>query len=535
MISKLQAGLYCRISQEDEVRHGNSASIETQKKKLSDFAAQSSISVYSSYCDDGFSGTTFDRPAFRQLIADIESKKVNCVIVKDLSRLGREYIQSGNLLENFFPKHNTRFIALDDNIDRDPQNPTLESNMMIPFFNLMNEFYPSDISKKTRSALRTKAIHGEYIASIAPYGYRKSPENRHQLIVDESCSEWVPFIFNKFIEGWSLTKIARELHKIKVPSPSDMRCHTHTCSWTSQTIKSILKNEIYCGKTVFGRRTNISYKNKTIIHVPREKWIVVENMHKALVSESQMKEAMTLLQVCKRECISTSTHPFLGKLYCPDCNEPLNFCREPRKSNPDEGYFVCRTNKRYGISECSRHYVRLSVLTEAVSNELIRLYSLASSDRIRLYSLILSQKELLSQRIRYCVETRLEESKCRLGEIEKIFLKLYSDMALKKISQKNYDMIANQLSEEQGTVEKQFWEDTQFVSTVRTETLGIDSFIDKLLACGQELHNPTRKTFHCLIEKILVENKSIEQGVEIQNIRIFYCDIGFIAPINILP
>lgn len=534
MNQHLRAGLYCRISKEDEVRHETSVSIETQRKKLTDFALQSNIHVFSTYCDDGVSGTTFNRPSFKKMIEDIEKRRINCVIVKDLSRLGREYIQSGDLLENFFPKHNTRFIALDDNIDCDPSNPTQQSNMMIPFFNLMNEFYPSDISKKTRSALCTKAHHGEYLGARAPYGYKKMSTNKNKLAIDETSSHWVRFIYEKTIAGWSLTQLTKELHKLGIPTATDLLRGEHNYQWTSATIKAILINPVYLGKTVYGKSHNYSYKNKTICRVPEEKWIIVDNMHPAIINQELFDEVQHTLKFMGRTCSVLTAHPFAGKLYCSDCGSLLNFCREPRKSNMDEGYYVCRANKRFGNEECSRHYIRLSVLSERVVNELAQFTALVRADKSNLYQFILNKNEMAQHRISAAVSTRLEQISKRQDEINCIFVSLYEDKALGRIGMDSFTLIQDKLNAECATMTEQSCKDKELLNQLTFKLSGMDAFISLLTKCDL-----TQKIFDAdvverFIEKIVVENRCTCFGKPVQYIQIFYKHIGCIEKIDVL-
>ena len=295
--------------------------------------------------------------------------------------MGREYIQSGQLIENFFSIHQIRFIAIDDNIDLDPADEQKFTNMLIPFYNLMNEFYPMDVSRKTKSALRTKANNGEYIAAYAPFGYKKSPTDKNKLIVDDEYSKWVIFIFAKLAEGWSLSKIARELHTNNVPTPKDIRQGTTLCQWTTSSLINIANNITYVGSTVFGKTKKISYKNKCVVKVPKEKWIICPNTHEVIINEKLFDDVQNILKLNKRCKKNSVLQAFSGKLKCCDCGATLNFTREPRKSNENEGYFVCRTNRRYGKSECSRHYIRYSILENAVLKEISILYSLALKDR----------------------------------------------------------------------------------------------------------------------------------------------------------
>ena len=329
--TRFLAGLYCRISRdEDDSINTSQTSIMTQSAKLNDFCAKSNIDVYKTY-SDVYTGTSYDRPQFNQMIVDIENQRINCVIVKDLSRLGREYKSSGEYLENYFPKKGIRFIAIDDVVDLNPyeDNDDDKSTFLIPFYNLLNEFYPADISKKTRSALRTKAAQGQYLSSFAPFGYVKSLKDKNKLEIDESCAVWVRYIFEKFNQGTALSALVRDLHQLKVKTFSDVRCGTSNYNWDSSSVKKIVSNPIYLGKTTYGRTKRLSYKNKKTVAVNKENWIVVENTHEPIIQQKDFEFAQLILrQNTKRSSSGPIKNPLSGKVLCPDCENKLNFCVE---------------------------------------------------------------------------------------------------------------------------------------------------------------------------------------------------------------
>lgn len=531
--NSIKAALYCRISREDDLGLETSQSIQTQEKKLTAFATHNNMQIVSIYRDDGYSGTTFERPAFKQLIADIESKKVNCVVVKDLSRLGREYIQSGHLLEHFFPQHKTRFISLDDNIDRDPMNPSLESNMMIPFFNLMNEFYPADISKKTRSALYTKAANGQFLGAFAPYGYFKSETNKNQLLLDEYAAPWVHFMFEKTSEGWSYSYLARYLHMRKVKSPTDIRLGTDKCNWVSNSVKSILKNEIYTGKTIFGKSVGMSYKNKTRIPRDKEKWYIVENTHLPIISQDLYDKVQNILDIRSRECCKGTIQIFTGFVYCPDCGCKIDFYREPRKSNPDEGCFVCRTYKRYGKNECTRHYIRYSVLYSAVIDELNRIYLLAVKDRKYLYGKILTMQNLKKSKLRSPLRELYNKVSTELASTKSTFCKLYKDKVSNKISDEHYQIIFEEINKDLHDLQQRKTEIERKLDEIKVVTKDIDLLIDLLIDIKPCYNNFDRYVLEKLVDKITVENPIKCMDIYQQHIHIYFKYIGELEAITI--
>ena len=525
------SALYCRLSVDDDDRNdNNSVSIETQRKKLISFAITNNM-LYDLYIDDGISGTTFNRPALNQLMKDIEVNKVNCVIVKDLSRLGRNYLECGNLLENVFPQKKIRFIAIDDNIDRDPLNPTYETNLMIPMFNLMNEYYPADISKKTRSALRTKAKQGEYLGSFAPYGYKKSPTDKHKLIVDEEQAKIIKYIFNEIAEGTSLSQLVRTLHFNKVKTSMDYRKGTNEYNWNCATISRIIENEVYIGTTIFNKTSNLSYKNRARIKNNTEKWIVVENTHEPIVSENLFKLANEVLNLHKRTAIGHTKQPFLSVLLCKTCGNYLNYTAEPRQSNPDEAYYTCRTNRRFGKGACTRHYIRYSILSQAVMNNLRYLKSLGSMDRQQLYKQILSQQKSAHQLLRKPLQKELKKYDELLIDNNKVFVKLYSDYALNKICEDEYNLLKSDFDSKNNDILKNKNDIISILKKLEDDTKHIDLFIDLLI--DTPLDDISFSVIHKLIDKIYVHDCIKEYGNKTQYIEIHYKHIGCLGKLNV--
>lgn len=275
--------LYIRLSREDGGRE--SAGIESQRLLLRNYARQQAFEIKEEYVDDGYSGTKYDRPAFGKMLADIESGLINLVLVKDLSRLGRNYIATGELTEVYFPEHRVRLIAVNDGYDSDNSIDDIT-----PFRHVMNEMYARDISRKIRTALRAKAQDGQYIGSFAPYGYRKSEENKHFLVPDEDAAVWVRLIFCMAAQGQTTQKITEILNQKKIPIPLDYRKMKRGEAmllrpWTPSGVCKILRNPTYLGHTVQGKSEKRSLKSQRSCPKPKNEWIVVKNTHEPLVSE----------------------------------------------------------------------------------------------------------------------------------------------------------------------------------------------------------------------------------------------------------
>lgn len=306
-VSDIRGAIYLRLSKDDE-SNKESSSISNQRKLLLKYAKLHYFPIIKEYCDDGFSGTSFDRPGFKQMITDIEKKEINLILTKDLSRLGRDYIKTGQYTELFFPAHHVRFIAVGDGYDS-----ALSNDDLIPFRNIINEMYARDISKKIRASLQVRMEEGAYIGNFAPYGYQKSPNDKHCLIPDPVSAPVVKRIFSEVSIGIRPSMIAKKLNEEKIPSPALYRCHLFpglkpehytTCkSWTANTIIKMLHNPVYLGHMVQGKSRKISFKSKRTLSTPSPERAVVYNTHPPLVTKEVFLSCEAQLK--KRTCRKT--------------------------------------------------------------------------------------------------------------------------------------------------------------------------------------------------------------------------------------
>ena len=297
----VRAALYMRLSKDDgEVRE--SSSITNQRKLLRSYAALKGFPVCGEYADDGFSGTTFNRPAFRRLLADIEARKINLILVKDLSRLGRDYIATGQYTEIYFPSRRVRLIAVNDGFDSEAPGSD-----MAPFRNVVNEMYARDLSRKIRSAFLVRMQEGSYVGSLAPYGYIKDPADKHRLIPDPETAPFASRIFRLAAGGLTPSSIAALLNEKKVPSPSARKRPSAPCPWSARTVIKVLRNPVYLGHMAQGRSRKLSFRSGVTIANPRESWIMVKNTHEALTDPDTFFAAAALLD--SRRCRSISSRP----------------------------------------------------------------------------------------------------------------------------------------------------------------------------------------------------------------------------------
>ena len=363
------AALYIRLSKEDE-SEGPSQSVQNQESLLREFVQQHRLSVYDTYVDDGWSGTSFDRPAFQRMIADIEAKKVNMVITKDLSRLGRDYIMTGHYMERYFPEHRVRYISLLDGIDTGVDST---ANDITPFRAIMNDMYAKDISKKIKSVKRDKQRKGQFIGGKPVYGYKMHPTEKNKIVIDEEVAPVVRRIFALALSGMSCRNIAALLNQEGVPTPATYanlpvaRPGPYTGLWSSERISDMLQNETYIGNMVQGRSVKISYKSKKCLKQDPANWVVVEGTHEPLVDMETFRKVRLLVN--SRKHTRSRTYDFLlkGLIFCHECGYPLAVLNRKNAKGEDVLYFVCRTYQRFTkAGVCTCHSIKEKTVTDAV-------------------------------------------------------------------------------------------------------------------------------------------------------------------------
>ena len=363
------AALYIRLSKEDE-SEGPSQSVQNQESLLREFVQQHRLSVYDTYVDDGWSGTSFDRPDFQRMIGDIEARKVNMVITKDLSRLGRDYIMTGHYMERYFPEHRVRYISLLDGIDTGVDST---ANDITPFRAIMNDMYAKDISKKIKSVKRDKQRKGQFIGGKPAYGYKMHPTEKNKIVIDEEVAPVVRRIFALALSGMSCRNIATRLNQEGIPTPATYanlpvaRPGPYTGLWSSERISEMLQNETYIGNMVQGRSVKISYKSKKCLRQAPANWVVVEGTHEPLVDGETFRKVQLL--VGSRKHTRSRTYDFLlkGLIFCHECGYPLAVLNRKNARGEDVLYFVCRTYQRFTkAGVCTCHSIKEKTVTDAV-------------------------------------------------------------------------------------------------------------------------------------------------------------------------
>ena len=365
--------LYIRLSKEDE-NEGPSQSVQNQESLLKEFVQQHRLSIYDTYIDDGWSGTSFDRPDFQRMIGDIEARKVNMVITKDLSRLGRDYILTGHYMERYFPEHRVRYISLLDGIDTGVDST---ANDITPFRAIMNDMYAKDISKKIKSVKRDKQRKGQFIGGKAVYGYKMHPTEKNKIVIDEEAAPVVRNIFALALSGMSCRSIAAYLNEKGVPTPAAYahlavaRPGPYTGLWSSERIADMLKNETYIGNMVQGRVVKISYKSKKCLRQSPENWVIVEGKHEPIIDPETFQKVQRL--VSSRKHTRSRTYEFLlkGLIFCHECGYPMAVLNRKNAAGEDRLFFVCRTYQRFTKARvCTCHSIKEETVNEAVLSKM---------------------------------------------------------------------------------------------------------------------------------------------------------------------
>ena len=520
------AALYMRLSKDDDGA-AESASIITQRKMLRSYAAEHGYVVFDEYVDDGWSGTNFDRPDFKRMIADIEAKKVNMVITKDLSRLGRDYITAGQYTEIYFPSKGVRYIAIHDGYDSDSPYSDIA-----PFKNVINEMYARDTSKKIRSAFATKMRDGAYIAAFAPYGYQKDPVDKNHLVVDRQSGQVVKRIFRMAAEGAPPAEIARSLNEQRVPPPAVYRCMTHDGldvnayskrqEWTSATIAKMLRNVVYLGHIAQGKTTKVSFKSQLTVRNPREQWIVVENTHEALVDQEtfDLARRRAMARTCEKK--GTFYNLFSGIAKCADCGRNMSATGTRKKGSPAN--LTCSGYKLYGAEECSNHFIDYNVLYEIVQASLREQLAISREERTAI--LENAQKKQAASAGRQERSKEISGIKKRLRELEGIIAKLYEDNAAGRLGDARMTKLLPKYEQEAETLEQRMAALQNENAAPEPSLQEARKKLDKLLRQITDVTELTPKLLFKLVDHIEIGQGYYERGehgkVKHQTVKIFY-------------
>ena len=456
LAGSFRAAIYCRLSKDDDL-DGESASIANQRDMLESYCEKQGWEVVAVYQDDGYTGLNMERPDLKRMIKAIERRQVNLVITKDLSRLGRNYLQTGYLIEDFFPRNGVRYIAMNDGID------TLrENNDIAPFKNILNEMYSKDISKKVHSSYLLKAQKGEFTGCVAPFGYRKDPEDKNHLLVDEETAPIVRQIFRWALEGHGPNFIRRRLEEQKVPCPTwwnrERGIRNVRTKWEKQdpengrymwdfsVIKDILMNPVYAG-AIASQKKDYRFKIGTIGEKKPQDWIVVEQRHEPLIDRKSFAIVQDKLKSRQRPRQNGETSLFAGLIKCGECGKSLTI-RTTHAKHPQQIY-ACKTYGAFGKTHCSQHRVEYDTLYRLVLNKIRECASAALMDGEAIAGKLTDTCEAEQKGQREAWERSLAKDEERIEVLEKMVLRLYEDMMAGRISDTNFNLMLGRTQTEQ--------------------------------------------------------------------------------------
>ena len=531
------AFLYERLSRDDNLE-GESYSIGNQKKLLAKVAKEKGYTNLVHFLDDGISGVTMDRPGFVEMIRQLEQGKAAAVFVKDLSRLGRNYIEVGRLTEEFFPDHDIRLVAVSDNID------TAEGeNELAPIRNLFNEWYARDISKKRRISNKIKGNAGEPMGQ-PPYGYIKDPNDPKHWIVDDEAAQVVRRVYSMTLEGFGTEQIAAQLEKddvltpraywltkgIKRPGKGKQQPPT---KWNSSTITKILSLQEYCGDILNFKTYSKSYKNKKRIDNDRENWVVFQDVHEAIIERAVYEQVQQKRgKIRKRRTNNGEHNMFSGLLVCADCGSNLHF--HFNQGNPEIKYFNCSNYKGNRGTCTSTHYVRVDFLEEVVLGEIRRLTKFASLYEDEFVKAVIGHSQQAEQTDRKLKEKELRTLLARDEELDGLFERIYEDNVSGKLSDDRFAKMSRRYEDEQKELAEKIKKLRSEIEKQSSRSMTMDMFIG-LVRKYTRARKLTPRMLNELIEKIEVFNAEKIVGVWEQRLRIHYNCVGTIEIPTVLP
>jgi len=540
-----RAGLYCRLSVDDasnSAKAGNyipadeSTSIENQRELLSRFAMLNGWVEARAYVDDGFSGGNFQRPGFLEMLEDARKGVINLILVKDLSRLGRDYVEVGRYTDVVFPSLGCRFVSVLDCLDSEGDNTD-----MLHFRSLMNDYHLRDLSSKIKSILHSKKASGQFISAYAPYGYRKSTEDKHKLVLDEYAAGVVRRIYEMRLAGTAYGQIAAALNREGIPSPSvywhqingKAECSANQL-WSYATVKNLLHCEVYKGTLVMNYSGSRSYKDKTWTGKPESEWIRHETLHEAIVTAEEWDAVQKINQAASLRAVGRqepTAKLFTGKLICADCKSPLNACTETkrRKNGTSKRYvsYFCGTYGRSGRSVCSWHRVYEKTLVQLVTAEIKAHAQAVTLDKTAMVS-------KLKHRIADYDEQRLADAKReitmlrrRVQELEALTAKLYEDKYCGTVSESAFVVLA-QKNEQERLAKAERLEALLFeVDRIEKETAAIHNWTESIRKY-LDVSELDRVIIDELIDHIEIGERTVIDGQRKQDIKVFYRFVGLV-------
>lgn len=533
--------LYLRLSKDDGTDN-ESSSIQTQKEMLTRYCRENGFIIADYYIDDGYSGKNFERPSFKRMISDIEDGKINCVITKDLSRLGRNHIETSLYIEMYFPEHGVRYIALTDNVDTD-SGAAMD---ITPFKNLLNDMYIQDISRKIKSAIITRQKQGKFIGTKAPYGYQKDPADRNHLIVDERYAPVVRRIYAMARDGMGIQQIKKALRAEKIPRPAVAAAENFDhfekyfptkeseYAWSMGSVREILQNPVYKGAIRGQKRPKISFRSEKRKSRGDAETFVVEGMHEPIIDPEEW-ELVRRLVTSRKRTISPNVKPynniFSGLIKCADCGYAMSTARIHQTWRDEDinlNYeYYCNSYRTEGKAACTSHRIRASELHRVVLEDIKRLASEAlNDDKGMLENIAQSLGNTEENEIRRA-EKDIKKAQKRLNELDKLFAKLYEDNVNGDISDRNYKQLSATYEREQAELENKIGELNAQLRASSQNDENATNFVD-LIKEYSDITELTQALLNTLIDRIEIHEPKEIDAEYVQLIDIYYKFVGMI-------
>lgn len=526
--------LYCRLSKDDGTNN-ESMSIGTQKTMLKEYAKRNGFLNCQFYVDDGYSGTNYDRPAFKQLIEDIRNGEISTLITKDLSRLGRNYLETGTYIEVFFPNHNVRYIAVNDGVD------SIDNTQMdiTPFRNIINEMYAKDTSRKIKSALRTRKMQGKYMAVTAPFGYKKDEDDHNHLVIDEVTAPVVELIFSIAEEGVGLHTICNRLRKAKVMKPS---CYKKELferfiddetmyDWGTAYVSKILHDPVYAGNLIVAERPTKTMRSKKRQYIPFAEREVVYGTHEPIIEQNRWDNVQKILAgrpPVIGESASGYDNIFRGIIKCADCGSAMLVKVENRRKRDnvlDKTFYCCTKYRKFGKEACTAHNIEARTVHEVVLADIQKHAKQALTDREAMVTEIAERLNVQLSADKEQQKKELRQYKQRVSEIENLYAKLYEDMTRELITEKRFQMLSARYDSEQEELSAKIKELEKSATADREQLSSIEQFAEQISGYAG-ITELSFKIINQLIEKILVSEPVEIDGQKIQRLTIHYKFIG---------
>ena len=538
MDNKITA-LYCRLSKDDE-RSGESLSIENQKLMLSQYAKKNGLIPYEFYVDDGYSGLNFDRPGFQAMLDDVYTDRIGTVVTKDLSRLGRNYLAVGQYTEILFPTRGIRYIAIYDGVD----TTDAQSNDFAAIKNVINEFYSRDNSKKIKAAFTSRAHQGKYKSTVPPYGYVKDPVDHNHLLIDAETAPFVKKIFELVLEGFENRHIRDYLRENKAPIPSWIHTERGWIDrssmfpnedsryiWRADTLRTIIKNRVYCGDTVSGKTAHI-FKTRKYLKNDEEQWIIVKDTHEALVTRDDWERANKILsdiEQQKKHKRKYSPNLFKGMLRCAGCNKSMN--RRRYGSKNDRIIYVCSQYSIYGADKCSQHKIFEDDLKRAVLGDIRKQIKASDNDREAMISRIFDLHKELDKTLEGITSAFYMETEKRHSDVCSFIDDLYEEYEKGMVNADNYRRMMKKYQGEQQKLQKIMDEASLNDQRAAEDKRNIRRFADLVSDVG-DIRQLTPDILNTLVDHICIHESDVVDGRAVQRLDVYYKYAGRVGSVR---